>query len=81
MAFKLMKGAQKSWIRLRGFHHLVNVIKGVKFTNGKLDLNHIDTSNILYKVSDDVSLKDSFTQWVKENKKELIKTCRNISQF
>ncbi|CAM4397735.1 MAG: IS256 family transposase ISCysp27 [Legionellaceae bacterium] len=38
MAFKLMQSAQKSWIRLRGFHHLDNVIKGIKFVNGKMEL-------------------------------------------
>jgi putative transposase len=36
MAFKLMQSAQKSWIKLRGFHHLDNVIKGVKFKDGKM---------------------------------------------
>ena len=35
-----MQSAQKSWIRLRGFHHLDNVIKGVKFVNGKIDINN-----------------------------------------
>ena len=44
MAFKLMQSAQKSWIRLRGFHHLDNVIKGVKFTNGKIEK---DQNNLL----------------------------------
>jgi len=43
MAFKLMQSAQKNWIRLRGFHHLNNVIKGVKFANGKL-VNSENTS-------------------------------------
>ena len=37
MAFKLMQSAQKNWIRLRGFHHLDNVIRGVKFTNGVME--------------------------------------------
>ncbi len=42
-AFKLMQSAQKSWLRLRGFHHLNNVIMGVNFTNGKL-VNSEDVS-------------------------------------
>ena len=37
MAFKLMQSAQKNWIRLRGFHHIENVIKGLKFTDGILE--------------------------------------------
>ncbi len=36
MAFKLMQSAQKRWSTLRGFHHLDNVIRGVKFKNGKI---------------------------------------------
>jgi len=40
MAFKLMQSAQKNWIRLRGFHHLDNVIRGVKFTNGVMVQQH-----------------------------------------
>jgi transposase-like protein len=36
MAYKLMESAQKRWIRLRGFHHIDNIIRGVKFTNGKI---------------------------------------------
>lgn len=39
MAFKLMQSAQKRWIKLRGFHHLDNVIKGVRFKDGKMELN------------------------------------------
>lgn len=39
MAFKLMQSAQKRWIKLGGFHHLDNVIKGVKFVDGKMELN------------------------------------------
>lgn len=38
MAFKLMQSAEKRWIKLRGFHHLDNVIKGVKFINGKMEM-------------------------------------------
>jgi len=36
MTFKLMESAQKRWIKIRGFHHLDNVISGVKFKDGKL---------------------------------------------
>lgn len=36
MAFKLIQSAQKRWIRLRGFHHLDNVIRGLPFKDGKL---------------------------------------------
>ncbi len=39
MTFKLMQSAQKRWIKLRGFHHLNNVMKGIKFINGKLEKN------------------------------------------
>jgi putative transposase len=39
MAFKLMQSAQRNWIKLRGFHHLDNVIRGVKFKNGQLEKN------------------------------------------
>ncbi len=39
MTFKLMQSAQKRWIKLRGFHHLDDVIKGIKFINGKLEKN------------------------------------------
>lgn len=34
MAFKLIETAQKRWQRLRGYKHLADVIRGVKFTNG-----------------------------------------------
>jgi len=36
MVFKLMQSAQKRWICIRGFHQLDNVIKGVKFIDGKV---------------------------------------------
>lgn len=39
MTFKLMQSAQKRWIRLRGFHHLDNVIRGIPFKDGKLVKN------------------------------------------
>ena len=42
---------------------------------------NIDTDDILYKISDDVPLKEAFTQWVKESKKDIIKTCRSLAQF
>ncbi len=34
MVFKLCESAQTRWIKLRGFHYLAEVIKGVKFVNG-----------------------------------------------
>ncbi|MDB4224684.1 IS256 family transposase, partial [Granulosicoccus sp.] len=34
MMFKLGQCAQKRWHRLRGFDHLANVIRGVKFKDG-----------------------------------------------
>jgi transposase-like protein len=37
MVYKLMESAQKRWIRLRGFHHIDNIMRGVKFTNGKIE--------------------------------------------
>lgn len=45
MAFKLMQSAQKNWIKLRGFHHLDNVIKGIPFVNGRIQIN--DTEHLL----------------------------------
>lgn len=36
MTFKLMQSAQKNWIKLRGFHHIDNVIKGIPFIDGIL---------------------------------------------
>jgi transposase-like protein len=44
MTFKLMQSAQKRWIRLRGFHHLDNVIRGIPFKDGKLVENINDLS-------------------------------------
>ena len=32
--FKLCESAQERWIKLRGFHYLAEVIRGVKFVNG-----------------------------------------------
>lgn len=46
MAFKLMQSAQKNWIRLRGFHHLDNVIRGIKFVNGVL-VKNANENNLL----------------------------------
>lgn len=34
MVFKLCESAQDRWIKLRGFHYLTEVIRGVKFNNG-----------------------------------------------
>ena len=34
MAFKLMLCAEKRWQRIRGFHQIDNVIRGVPFKNG-----------------------------------------------
>ena len=47
MAFKLMESAQKNWIKLRGFHHIDNVIKGLKFTDGILQENKNNRQNLL----------------------------------
>lgn len=47
MAFKLMQSAQKSWIRLRGFHHIDNVISGVKFRDGILQEDKNNQSQLL----------------------------------
>jgi hypothetical protein len=32
--FKLVESAQKSWLRIRGFKHLADVIEGVPFNDG-----------------------------------------------
>ena len=34
LVFKLVEGAQKSWLRIRGFKYLFDVIKGVPFKDG-----------------------------------------------
>ncbi len=34
LVFKLVESAQKSWLRIRGFKHLVDVIEGVPFNDG-----------------------------------------------
>ncbi len=34
MIYKLGMSAEKRWHRIRGFHHLAKVIKGVKFIDG-----------------------------------------------
>ena len=39
MTFKLIQSAEKRWIRLRGFHHLDKVIRGVPFKDGILVKN------------------------------------------
>ena len=41
----------------------------------------IEKDDILYKVSDGISLKDSFVSWVCTTKKELIKTYQSIVLF
>lgn len=50
MTFKLMQSAEKRFIKLRGFHHLENVIRGVKFVDGKINkdeksLNSVETKS------------------------------------
>ena len=35
MVFKLSESAQNRWHRLRGFNYLADVIRGIKFVNGK----------------------------------------------
>jgi transposase-like protein len=42
MAFKLMQSAQKRWRKLKGFHQLDNVLRGIKFIDGKVEKNRID---------------------------------------
>ena len=34
LVFKLVESAQKSWLRIRGFKSLADVIEGVKFNDG-----------------------------------------------
>jgi len=34
MVYKLGISAQERWRKLRGFHHLADVIRGIKFQNG-----------------------------------------------
>lgn len=45
MVFKLCESAQERWIRLRGFQHLAEVIKGVKFVNGVKESEKINSVN------------------------------------
>lgn len=49
MTFKLMQSAEKRWLRLRGFHHLDNVIRGIPFRDGKLveNVNELSTNEQL----------------------------------
>ena len=35
MVFKLTQSAEKRWRRLRGFHHLAEVVGGVQFVDGE----------------------------------------------
>lgn len=44
MTFKLMQSAEKRWKRLRGFHHLSNVITGIKFVDGKMSTDNLETA-------------------------------------
>ena len=41
MAFKLMQSAQKRWRKLKGFHQLDNVLRGIKFIDGKRENNTV----------------------------------------
>jgi len=34
LVFKLVESAQKSWLRIRGFKHLAEVLEGVPFKDG-----------------------------------------------
>ncbi len=34
LVFKLVESAQKSWLRIRGFKYLADVIEGVPFKDG-----------------------------------------------
>jgi len=45
MVFKLMESASRRWHRLRGFKHLDNVVKGVKFIDGKISDECVRTIN------------------------------------
>lgn len=46
MTFKLMQSAEKRMIKLRGFHHLENVIKGIKFVDGKINKDQLSQNNL-----------------------------------
>ena len=57
MAFKLMQSAQKRWRKLKGFHQLDNVLRGIKFVDGKVDKNRVDDA--VNESSKNLSLKDA----------------------
>lgn len=45
MVFKLCESAQARWQRLRGFNHLADVIRGVKFVDGQRQIEQHETVN------------------------------------
>lgn len=45
MVFKLCESAQERWIKLRGFHYLAEIIRGVKFVNGIKESEKINSVN------------------------------------
>lgn len=55
MTFKLMQSAEKRFIKLRGFHHLENVIKGIKFVDGKINKDEQTSLNSLNVTSDRIA--------------------------
>jgi len=55
MTFKLMQSAEKRFIKLRGFHHLENVIRGVKFVDGKINKDNADLLNSFEAKSDRIA--------------------------
>lgn len=55
MTFKLMQSAQKNWIKLRGFHHINNVIQGIPFIDGILQKQENTPNNTLTTTHDQVA--------------------------
>lgn len=55
MTFKLMQSAQKNWIKLRGFHHINNVIQGIPFIDGILQKQENTPNNPLTTTHDQVA--------------------------
>ena len=45
MVFKLCESAQNRWQRLRGFNHLADVIRGIKFVDGQRQIEKHETVN------------------------------------
>jgi hypothetical protein len=37
MAFQLARYAEKTWRRLRGYHRLAEMVKGIEFVDGEQD--------------------------------------------